>query len=92
MVTCSRCQGQIQLSFKSPLSELFQWEKGRTFSYNFRMLTWRLKGLPMQLKVTLALQLIVLFWIGQLLIGLFTTPEPPAAQPLPPQAEYVRKI
>lgn len=92
MVTCSRCQGQIQLSFKSPLSELFKWEKGRTFSYNLRMFTWRFKSLPMQFKVTLFLQLIVLVWIGQMLAGLFTGPKTAPAEPLPPKADYVRKI
>jgi hypothetical protein len=66
MVTCSGCQGQIQLSFKSPITELFKWEKGRELSYNLRMFSWRLKSLPASLKITLFIQFIVLIWICQI--------------------------
>lgn len=66
MVTCSRCQGQIQLSFKSPITELFQWEKGRELSYNLRMLSWRLKSLPVSIKISLFIQVLVLIWICQI--------------------------
>lgn len=66
MATCSRCQGQIQLSFKSPVTELFQWERGRGAAYNFRMFSWRLKSLPLMIKITLFIQLFVLIWILQI--------------------------
>lgn len=66
MVTCSRCQGQIQLSFKSPITELFQWEKGRELSYNLRMFRWRLGNLPFSMKMALFIQLLVILWICQI--------------------------
>ncbi len=66
MVTCSRCQGQIQLSFKSPVTELFKWEKGRTLTYNFKMLGWRLKSLPISIKITLFIQVLAILWICQI--------------------------
>jgi hypothetical protein len=66
MVTCSRCQGQIQLSFKSPVTELFRWERGRTLSYNLKMLGWRLKSLPISIKITLFIQVLAILWICQI--------------------------
>lgn len=66
MVTCSRCQGQIQLSFKSPVTELFKWEKGRALSYNLRMFLWRLKSLPISLKISLFVQVLLVLWICQI--------------------------
>jgi len=92
MVTCSRCSGQIQLSFKSPLSELFSWEKGRPFSYNFRMFRWRLKGLPTQFKISLLLQMVIMIWMVQLLAGMLMAPKTPSVEPMAPKADYVRKI
>ena len=92
MVTCPRCQGQIQLSFKSPLSELFQWEKGRTFSYNLRMLSWRFKSLPFQFKISMVLQIVLLGLLIQWLLAPSADKAPEAIEPLKKDSSYVREI
>ena len=68
-VSCPKCQGEIMLSFKSPLSDFFSWEKGRTITYNLRMFSWRFKALPIQIKLGLIVQVII---ISLLFKGIFT--------------------
>lgn len=92
MVSCPRCQGQIQLSFKSPISELFQWEKGRTFAYNFRMLSWRFKALPFNMKAAMGIQLVLVLMLLQFLFSWAMGPSTPEVEPLPAHQDYVRKI
>lgn len=92
MVNCPRCHGQVQLSFKSPITELFKWEKGRALSHNMRMFSWRLKGLPMQFKIGLALQLVFIFWLAQLTFNWTTATSPSIPPSNSDTSEIVRKI
>ena len=91
MATCSRCQGQIQLSFKSPITELFQWAKGRGAAYNLRMFSWRLKSLPLMVKLTLFMQLIVLLWICQIGFKWVLGPSGDALDSEPHSAPIIRQ-
>ncbi len=61
-VTCSRCHCQFDISFASPLVQLFKWYSGRGFKYNAKSFLLRLKALPLRsLLILLILFLLVLY-------------------------------
>lgn len=69
-VTCQKCHAQFDVSFKSPLFELFKWEKGRTLKYNLEGFKLRLKAMPFNEKVNAFLTLaIVIVFLNLLVLG-----------------------
>lgn len=69
-VTCQKCHAQFEISFKSPLLELFQWEKGRTFKYNLEGFKLRFRAMPIDQKMSAFLTLaIVIVFLNLVFLG-----------------------
>lgn len=92
-VSCPGCHGEVMLSFKSPFSELFSWEKGRTMTYNLRMFSWRFRALPIQTKLGLSVQLIMIIFLfkGALSWGISSLSSDSALEASPNNIEIIRK-
>lgn len=72
-VTCRNCQCQFDVSFKSPLVDLFKWQKGFSFQHNMKTMGYRWKALPMNGKASIVLSFFLFYMVGALIISFLSS-------------------
>lgn len=60
-ISCPKCHVRFQIGFKSPLLELFKWEKGRSFKFNLKSFSYRFTLLPLSTKFILSIMMFLAF-------------------------------
>ena len=68
-VSCPRCHGQVQVNFRSPMQEVFQWQSSRGLKHNLIHMHNRFWNLPLGPKIQLLLWLFILLYLGDMLIA-----------------------
>ncbi|RAP38834.1 hypothetical protein DID80_01890 [Candidatus Marinamargulisbacteria bacterium SCGC AAA071-K20] len=63
-ITCPSCSSKFDISFKNPILDMFNWDNSKDFPSNIKLVFKNFNTLPTRAKLTIALFIGAILYIG----------------------------